>query len=56
MRSQIIIDTPSEELIQETLDEFDNMLYSVRQAKFPCKAPDCNRFGQECCNAKSLST
>jgi len=51
-RSQILIDVPSEELIQETLDEFDEMLYNIKQAYFPCKAPDCNRFGQECCYNK----
>jgi hypothetical protein len=51
-RSQIIIDVPPDELIQETFDEFDEMLYNIRQAYFPCKAPDCNRFGQECCYSK----
>jgi hypothetical protein len=55
-RSQIIIGVPPEELIKETFDEFDEMLYNVRQAYFPCKAPDCNRFGQECCNAKFCSS
>jgi len=55
-RSQILIDVPPEELIQETLDIFDKMLYDIRQAKFPCKAPDCNRFGQQCCYNKFCET
>lgn len=55
-RSQIIIDVPPPELIQKTFDEFDEMLYSIRQADFPCKAPDCNRFGQQCCYNKFCET
>lgn len=47
-RTQIIIDTPSEELIQKTFDEYDNVLYNIKQASFPCCSPKCDVFGQSC--------
>jgi len=56
MRSQILIDVPPEELIQETFDNFDKVFYDIRQAKFPCTAPVCNRFGKKCSNAGFCSS
>lgn len=51
-RSQIIIDVPPDHIIEETFDDFDEVLYSIRQAQFPCCSPDCNRFGQICAYSK----
>lgn len=47
-RTQVIFDKPPEELIQKTFDEFDNVLYNIKQASFPCLSPKCNVYGQSC--------
>lgn len=48
-RTQIIIDKPPEELIEKTIDEFDSVLYDIKQGKFPCASPKCDAYGQKCC-------
>lgn len=48
-RVTAIIDKPPEELIQKTFDEFDFVLYNIKQGNFPCTAPKCEVYGQECC-------
>lgn len=52
MRSQIILDTPSDEIIDKTLDQYDQVIHDIKQGYFPCKSPECNRFGQKCCYNK----
>lgn len=52
MRSQIILGTPSEEIINFTLDQYDQVIHDIKQGYFPCKSPECNRFGQTCCYNK----
>jgi len=55
-RSQILIDVPSEELIQETLDEYIDLVYNIKQAKFPCCSPECDVYGQTCAYNKFCSS
>lgn len=41
---------PAEEvMIDKTFTEFDEMAHNIKQANFPCLAPKCNVYGQECC-------
>lgn len=51
-RINIILDKPPEELIQKTFDEFDSVLYDIKQGKFPCASPNCDQYGQSCCYKK----
>lgn len=51
-RTDVILNKPSEEIIEKTIDEFDNVLYDIKQGKFPCAAPKCDAYGQECCYKK----
>jgi len=52
VRTQIIIDTPPEEIIQKTFDEFDEVLHNIKQGHFECNSPKCDQYGQECCYKK----
>lgn len=47
-RTQIIIDTPPDILIENTLAEFDNTIKEIKQGNFPCCAPQCDAYGQKC--------
>jgi hypothetical protein len=51
-RTQVILDKPPEELVEKTLDEFDSVLYDIKQGKFPCASPKCDAYGQQCCYKK----
>lgn len=43
-----IIGSVSNEIIQKTIDNYDQVLHSIREAQFPSKNPDCFAFGEEC--------
>lgn len=47
-RTQIIFDKPPEQLIENTLQEFDNTITSIKQGNFPCCSPQCDAYGQKC--------
>lgn len=47
-RTQVILGVPPEEVIQKTIDEFDNVLYDIKQGNFPCCSPQCDQYGQRC--------
>lgn len=49
VRTAIIIGTPPEELMEKTFDEFDQVLYNIKQGNFPCQSPNCSVYGQQCC-------
>ena len=51
-RTDIILGVPPEELIQKTFDEFDDVLYNIKQGEFPCMTPKCDAYGQSCCYKK----
>jgi len=51
-RTKVILDKPPEELIQKTFDEFDDVLYNIKQGNFPCLSPNCDAYGQTCCYKK----
>ena len=55
-RIQTLIDIPTEELIEETLDEFDNVLYSIKMGHFPSKHPECNTFFGKCICEKYIQS
>lgn len=48
MRSQIILDKPSDEIIDETLEQYDQVIHDIKQGFFPCKSPACDKYGQKC--------
>ncbi len=48
-RTQVLIDVPPQELVDNTIEEFDNVLYDIKQGKFPCASPNCDAYGQQCC-------
>lgn len=52
VRITTIIDKPPQELIDKTIDEFDSVLYDIKQGKFPCASPRCDTYGQQCCYKK----
>lgn len=43
-----IIGKVSKEIVQKTIDNYDQVLHSIREAQFPSKNPDCFAFGEEC--------
>lgn len=45
-------DAPSEQIVDETIEEFDQVLYDIKQGKFPCASPNCDAYGQQCCYKK----
>jgi hypothetical protein len=51
-RVNTIIDVPPENLIQQTFDEFDTVLFNIKQGNFPCASPKCDMYGQQCCYKK----
>jgi len=48
MRSQIILGKSPQELIDKTLDQYDEVLHDIKEGNFPCCSPKCDRFGQSC--------
>jgi hypothetical protein len=42
----------TEELIEETFNEFEDVLDGIKQGNFPCAAPKCDAYGQQCCYKK----
>lgn len=48
-RTNIILDKPPEDLIEQTFQEFDDTLQNIKQGKFECLSPNCDVYGQECC-------
>jgi PD-(D/E)XK nuclease superfamily len=51
-RVELITQTPDQELMDKTLDEFDDVIYNIKQGQFPCATPKCDAYGQECCYKK----
>jgi hypothetical protein len=51
-RAYAVIGSPPEELIEQTFQEFDEVLTGIKQAEFPCMAPKCDAYGQQCCYRK----
>lgn len=50
-RIQILIDNVPEDLIQETFDEFEEVLHNIKLGIFPSNHPDCNQYYGDCvCN------
>lgn len=47
-RVHTMIGVPTEEVIQETFDEFEHVLYNLRMGIFPSNTPDCNQFYGKC--------
>lgn len=45
---QTIIDTAPKEIVEKTLDSFDQTLYNIRNGLFPSNHPDCFAYGEEC--------
>jgi len=51
-RVDFIFEKPTEEIIDQTFEEFDSVLQSIKQAEFPCLSPKCDMYGQQCCYKK----
>lgn len=51
-RAYAVIGSPPEELIEQTFQEFDEVLSGIKQADFPCNSPNCDAYGQQCCYKK----
>ena len=47
-RTQLLIDKPSDELINKTLDTYQEVLHNIRMGRFESKHPDCNTFFGKC--------
>lgn len=45
---QTIIDKAPKEVIEKTLDSFDQTLYNIRNGLFPSNNPNCFAYGEEC--------
>jgi hypothetical protein len=51
-RVDFIFEKPTEEFVDQTLNEFDDVLHSIKMAEFPCLSPKCDVYGSECCYKK----
>lgn len=51
-RIDFIFEKPKEEIIQQTIEEFDFVFENVKQGNFGCLAPKCDQYGQQCCYKK----
>ncbi len=47
-RTQTLIDIPTDQMIDDTLDEFDNVLYNIKMGNFPSNSPNCNTYFGKC--------
>jgi hypothetical protein len=48
VKIQMINGHISEELLKSTINNFDNVLYSIKQGQFPSNNPNCFMYGEEC--------
>lgn len=55
-RTQTLIDIPTEEMIEQTLEEFDNVLYNIKMGIFPSNHPECNTFFGKCICEKYIKS
>lgn len=43
-----LFQVPSEQITEKTFDEFENVLYNIKQGQFPCCTPNCDAYGKQC--------
>jgi CRISPR/Cas system-associated exonuclease Cas4 (RecB family) len=51
-RIQVLINETTEEIIEKTFDEFEEVLYGIRMGQFPSNNPKCNKFYGDCVCSK----
>jgi hypothetical protein len=52
VRIQVLTGLPSKELTQKTIDNFDTVLYNIKNGNFQSNHPNCETFGGEECTCQ----